>query len=544
MDQTTQKSEPGALQTLQIQIPYQTDPLALYRRLCGNRSDNILLESAEIDSKQSLKSLLMVDSAIKFTCQGQQVQVDALTSNGRQLLPWLAAKLSPYLLNSNADSAQLIFDFSSARQQHNQDEDSRLRSVSNMEPLRIVQQEVQQEVQQADTHPLSVFIGGVFAYDFIASFEDLPAVPEGANCCPDYVFYLAETLLIVDHQQQTTELLAAVLSGPQMEAEYLRLSQRVGEIAALCQLPNPSSLTGATATTPADTVTVTATPDRQRYEAIVRQMQEHILAGDIFQVVPSRQFELNCHDSLRAYAHLKQTNPSPYMFYIRSNDFQLFGASPESALKYQRASNQVELYPIAGTRPRGKNPDNSINPDLDSRLELALRMDKKELAEHLMLVDLSRNDLARIAIPGTRHVADLLKVDRYSHVMHLVSRVVAQLADDLDALHAYQACMNMGTLVGAPKLSAASLIREVEGERRGSYGGAVGYLAGNGDMDTCIVIRSAFVRNQRAIVQAGAGVVHDSDPASEVAETEAKARAVIHAIQLAEAEIQTAGVQA
>ena len=535
MDQTTMNNEPGALQTLQIQIPYQADPLALYARLCGNRSDNILLESAEIDSKQSLKSLLMVDAAIKFTCQGQQVQVDALTSNGSQLLPWLASRLAPYLAESEQDSTQLLFDFGQARAERTQDEDSRLRSHSNMEPLRIVQQ----GLQAASKHPLSVFIGGVFAYDFIASFEELPEVPDGTNSCPDYVFYLAETLLVIDHQQQTTELLASVLSGEHMQTEYLRLSQRVGEIAALCQLPNPSSTAPANPTSPAVKTEVTARPSRQRYQEIVTQMQEHILAGDIFQVVPSRQFELSCRDSLRAYAHLKQTNPSPYMFYIRSNDFQLFGASPESALKYQRASNQVELYPFAGTRPRGKNADNSIHPDLDSRLELALRMDKKELAEHLMLVDLSRNDLARIAIPGTRHVADLLKVDRYSHVMHLVSRVVAQLATDLDALHAYQACMNMGTLVGAPKLSAARLIREVEGERRGSYGGAVGYLAGNGDMDTCITIRSAFVRNQRAIVQAGAGVVHDSDPVSEVDETEAKARAVIHAIQLAEAELAT-----
>ena len=150
-----------------------------------------------------------------------------------------------------------------------------------------------------------------------------------------------------------------------------------------------------------------------------------------------------------------------------------------------------------------------------------------------MLVDLARNDLARISETGTRYVADLLQVDRYSHVMHLVSRVVAKLRNDCDALHAYRACMNMGTLVGAPKVSAATLIRQVEKQRRGSYGGAVGYLAGNGDMDTCIVIRSAFVKNNQAIVQAGAGVVHDSDPTSEVTETENKAKAVILAIQQA-----------
>ncbi|HAD47980.1 MAG TPA: anthranilate synthase component I, partial [Idiomarina sp.] len=194
-----------------------------------------------------------------------------------------------------------------------------------------------------------------------------------------------------------------------------------------------------------------------------------------------------------AYQQLKINNPSPYMFFMSHPDFCLFGASPESALKYEQQTNQVELYPIAGTRPRGRNPDGSINLDIDGRLELELRLDQKELSEHLMLVDLARNDLARICQPGSRYVADLLKVDRYSQVMHLVSRVVGQLRNDCDALHAYRACMNMGTLTGAPKVSAASLIRQVEQQGRGSYGGAVGYLAGNGDMDTCIVIRSAFV---------------------------------------------------
>ncbi|MFT7455123.1 MAG: anthranilate synthase component 1 [Marinobacter maritimus] len=221
------------------------------------------------------------------------------------------------------------------------------------------------------------------------------------------------------------------------------------------------------------------------------------------------------------------------MFYLKDSDFTLFGASPESALKYTQSSNDVEIYPIAGTRRRGFNPDGSINKDLDSRLELELRLDQKETSEHLMLVDLARNDVARISEPGTRHVADLLKVDRYSHVMHLVSRVIGQLRRDLDALHAYQACMNMGTLVGAPKISASNLVRQVEKKRRGSYGGAVGYINGNGDMDTCIVIRSAFVKNGIAQAQAGAGVVFDSIPQSEADETRTKAAAVLNAIALA-----------
>ena len=265
----------------------------------------------------------------------------------------------------------------------------------------------------------------------------------------------------------------------------------------------------------------------------VLDLKQHILAGDIFQVVPSRTFSLPCPSPLLAYAKLKESNPSPYMFYMQDAAFSIFGASPESALKYERESNQVEIYPIAGTRPRGKRPDGSIDRDLDSRIELNLREDTKEKSEHIMLVDLARNDVAKVSRPGTRYVKDLLKVDRYSHVMHLVSRVVGQLRDDLDPLHAYQACMNMGTLVGAPKVSAATLIREVEKKRRGSYGGAVGYLNGQGDMDTCIVIRSAFVKNGTAYIQAGAGVVYDSVPQAEADETRAKAQAVIGAVKAA-----------
>ncbi len=268
----------------------------------------------------------------------------------------------------------------------------------------------------------------------------------------------------------------------------------------------------------------------------VTDLKQYVVKGDIFQVVPSRRFTLPCPSPLAAYKELKKQNPSPYMFYMQDELFTLFGASPESALKYETTSNQVEIYPIAGTRRRGKYANGDIDFDLDSRIELELRSDMKENAEHMMLVDLARNDVARISKPGSRHVADLLKVDRYSHVMHLVSRVVGQLREDLDALHAYQASMNMGTLTGAPKIRAMQLIRDTEKTRRGSYGGAVGYLTGEGSLDTCIVIRSAYVEDGFAHVQAGAGVVFDSDPQAEADETRGKAQAVINAIKTAHQE--------
>ncbi|KTG23282.1 anthranilate synthase [Idiomarina sp. WRN-38] len=537
MDNLTTEQD-GNLETLRVSLPYQAEPLQVYQNTCQTNGANLLLDSADIGTKQQVKSLLLIDAALQLTCNEQQVTIQALTDNGNALLPWIQKKLES-CASITALGNGLVADFTLTTPSQGDvpvDEDSRLRQISNMEPLRILQQQLMKANDTAQQHPFSVFLGGAFAYDFVASYEPLPQVEEGENDCPDYVFYLAETLLIIDHQAQTTELLGSVFGGKDHDKRYQAMSQRVGELAARCQLPaiTPEPL-------PVD-VSVTATPSADEFASIVTQLKKNIVAGDIFQVVPSRRFKMPCPEPLAAYNQLKKNNPSPYMFFMSHPDFCLFGASPESALKYQKGSNQVELYPIAGTRPRGKNADGSINLDLDSRMELELRLDQKELAEHLMLVDLARNDLARISETGSRYVADLLQVDRYSQVMHLVSRVVAKLRDDCDALHAYRACMNMGTLVGAPKVSAATLIRQVEKQRRGSYGGAVGYLAGNGDMDTCIVIRSAFVKNGEAIVQAGAGVVHDSNPDSEVAETESKAKAVILAIQQAHS-VQASTVQ-
>ena len=276
-----------------------------------------------------------------------------------------------------------------------------------------------------------------------------------------------------------------------------------------------------------------ADADDATFRADVEKLQRKIHAGDIYQVVPARSFALECPSALAAYRTLRDTNPSPYMFYVRGDGYELFGASPESNLRFTPEDRGVQLYPIAGTRPRGLRPDGSISHELDIRNELEMRTDHKEIAEHTMLVDLARNDLARVAVPRSRQVAELLQVDRYSRVMHLVSRVTAKLHSDFDALDAYRACMNMGTLTGAPKLRATELVRQTEGTRRGSYGGAVGYLRGDGAMDNCIVIRSAYVQDGTAVVQAGAGVVKDSVPQAEADETVHKAYAVLNAIAVA-----------
>ena len=551
---------PGKVETIEQVGHYVDDPLAAFAHLCGNKNNALLLESAEIDSKDDLQSLLMVDAALRMECLDNRVEVKALTGNGASVLPLFVdhAPDGLHIKERTDTSITLVCDEADGEL----DEDSRLKAASVMDALRIVINKIT-PIRQ---HPHAVFLGGVFAYDMLAGFEKLPDVAEGENDCPDFVFYLAETLITVDHQTRETHLIGSVFSGQDVAQQYFAIAQRLEAIhQQLHDMPAEPVLVGANTAKIADveseaqsgqslvsdsensnetengqslssfdpSVEVSVDLSDEQFCNHVLDLKQHILAGDIFQVVPSRTFSLPCPSPLLAYAKLKESNPSPYMFYMQDAAFSIFGASPESALKYERESNQVEIYPIAGTRPRGKRPDGSIDRDLDSRIELNLREDTKEKSEHIMLVDLARNDVAKVSRPGTRYVKDLLKVDRYSHVMHLVSRVVGQLRDDLDPLHAYQACMNMGTLVGAPKVSAATLIREVEKKRRGSYGGAVGYLNGQGDMDTCIVIRSAFVKNGTAYIQAGAGVVYDSVPQAEADETRAKAQAVIGAVKAA-----------
>ncbi|MBT0588060.1 anthranilate synthase component 1 [Alteromonas oceanisediminis] len=511
----------GRVESICQTAGYIRDPLIAYAELCKDSPYALLLESAEIDSKDNLKSLLLVDAALRIECQHQDVTCSPVTSNGTNIIDIIKANCPAQITCVSHDSGAITL--SCPPSDPNSDEDTRLKSPSVFDALRAVIN----GIKAIRDVPHAVFLGGVFAYDLLATFEDLPTVDDSENTCPDYVFYVAETLLRIDHQAQTTDIVGSVFSGPNVADNYLRINQRVEAIqTAISQLP--SAL--APAPQAASDKRVRVDKSDGDYVKDVEFLKEHILAGDIFQVVPSRTFSIACPSAEHAYATLRQQNPSPYMFFLKDADFTMFGASPESALKYSAISNIVEIYPIAGTRPRGKRPDGSLNHDLDSRIELNLREDSKETSEHIMLVDLARNDVARVSKAGTRYVKDLLKVDRYSHVMHLVSRVVGELRDDLDALHAYQACMNMGTLVGAPKVSAASLIRETEKQRRGSYGGAVGYLNGQGDMDSCIVIRSAFVRNGVAYIQAGAGVVHDSIPQAEADETRGKAQAVITAI--------------
>lgn len=509
-----------SVQIQQTKLPYYEDTTVAFYHLCGNKPHTLLLDSAEIHSKNSLKSLLFAKSAVHIFCDAQQVTFQALTPNGKAVLPAIQqalSQLSPApICKFSAESDRLQAEFPLIGT--NLDEDSKLKTSTVFDGLRTVSQLF------ADSQS-PVYLGGLFSYDLVAHFIPMDGIElqDDGLRCHDYSFYLAEQLVFVDHQKQEAVLNTFCFDPAQQDT----LTQQAVEFSEILAKYQPCELRLPTQSASGEVKTNIEDED---FKEIVRKLKHHINIGDVFQIVPSRRFSLPCPNILAAYRQLKINNPSPYMFLMQGEDFTLFGASPESALKYSQSNHQLEIYPIAGSRPRGFDAHGNIDPELDSRLELELRLDPKELAEHLMLVDLARNDVARVCQAGTRKVVDLMQIDRYSQIMHLVSRVVGTLRTDLDALHAYQACMNMGTLTGAPKIKAMQLIYQLEQQKRHSYGGAVGYLTSNGDLDTCIVIRSAFVQDGMAYIQAGCGEVLDSDPQLEADETRHKARAVLKAI--------------
>jgi len=514
-------------------------------------TNTVLLESADIASKQHLTTIAVLAASAQITCTGDTVTLKALdTTDGPQALKAVAQDLSSAVTRQS--DSELVLHLPSVAED-SAEEHARLRERSTMEPLRIL-------TDQVVAHPHLPLVAGAVAFDYLGTYESLPSVADGANTCPDYLFFNARIILVVDHPTGSCQLVGASLDAAQLSAQMDALEAAINELpaqaaSAPAEQTAPAQQTTLTASahqqaaspeaqaTPAasahqqaaeDTITAYPTMSDADFCELVAKMQQHIAIGDAYQVVPSRGFVIDCPQPLQTYRYLHDADPSPYMFYIATDDFELFGASPESSLLHSAKTGQVAIRPIAGTRPRGFAPDGSIDHELDIRLELELRSDAKEVAEHVMLVDLARNDVARISAPGTRKVTQLLRVDRYSRVMHLVSEVTGQLASDLHPLDAFRASMTMGTLTGAPKLRAAELIRQYEGTRRGSYGGAVGYLRGDGELDTCIVIRSAFARGGKAIVQAGAGVVSDSVPQREADETAHKASNVLRAIAAAQ----------
>lgn len=360
---------------------------------------------------------------------------------------------------------------------------------------------------------------GYLGYDMIRLVEHLPNVNPDVLGVPDAMMLRPSVIAVLDGVKGEVTIVspAWVSEGRSARAAYAQAAERVMDAVRDLEraLPGASRDLGeAQATTePVGNFT------HEGYKQAVEKARDYIAAGDIFQVVPSQRWtqEFN-HPPFALYRSLRRTNPSPFMFYFNFGDFHVIGASPEILVRV--FGNQVTIRPIAGTRPRGATPEE------DRALEADLLADEKELAEHLMLLDLGRNDVGRVAEIGTVHPTEEFIVERYSHVMHIVSNVVGELKEGCDSLDAFFAGMPAGTVSGAPKVRAMEIIDELEPEKRGIYGGGVGYFSAGGDMDMCIALRTAVLKDKNLYIQAGGGVVYDSDPEAEYMETVHKSNAI------------------
>jgi anthranilate synthase component 1 len=409
------------------------------------------------------------------------------------------------------------------------------RLADGEDPLHVVAAEVERYQPVAPLHEVAqdmpYFLGGAvgyLGYDLARFFERLPETTERGLNLPDLHLLVTDTLIVVDHVRRRLLTLANahVPPGGDLDAAYDDAIARLDEIEAQLRAPLPP-LPASLGRPGGD---LKSNMPREQFESAVRQAKEYIAAGDIFQVVLSRRLTRpTTADPFSIYRTLRRLNPSPYMFFL---DFggdpptHIIGSSPEALVRLQ--GRTAEVCPIAGTRPRGQDEDE------DRALEADLLADPKERAEHVMLVDLGRNDLGRVCEFGTIQVPDLITIERYSHVIHLVSRVTGKLRDGVDAYDLLRATFPAGTVSGAPKVRAMEIIEELEDVRRGPYAGAVGYLGFNGNIDTCITIRTIFMQGDVAYLQAGAGIVADSDPTREWEETGHKARALGMSIELAE----------
>lgn len=407
------------------------------------------------------------------------------------------------------------------------DGETETRDLADAEdPLHIIKAEIERYTP-VQLPGLPRFVGGAvgyLSYDVVRYFEKLPETAEKELDVPEAAFMLPDTLIIFDHVKHQLIVLADAHNTGDPDAAYNEAVRRIDKIVVSLGNPLPS-IPFSSSSTDAEMV---SNVEQSVYEDNVRKAKEYIKDGDAFQIVLSQRFSRETTASpLMIYRALRALNPSPYMFLLQFNqEFTLLGASPEMMVRYEDgiASNR----PIAGTRPRGKDEAD------DNALADELLADPKERAEHVMLVDLGRNDLGRVCDYGTVKVPEMMIIERYSHVMHIVSHVEGNLREDMDAFDLIRATFPAGTLSGAPKVRAMEIIEELEAVRRGPYGGAVGYFSYDGSMDTCITIRAMLMRGNKVYVQAGAGIVADSDPTKEHIECQNKAKAVAEAIRYAE----------
>src|SRR5215213_9932217 len=404
----------------------------------------------------------------------------------------------------------------------------RLARGEHPDPYRLVDEELSR-YRIAPLEGLPPFAGGavgMFGYDLARSAEPTIGEPNPDDTgTPELALMVTDVLLAFDHLRHEVSVLANVLCEGDLERSYEDAVAAIADVRNRLRAPVP-----AVARARREPPEFFSNLGPGGYASAVERAKEYIRAGDIYQVVPSQRWNANCPvDAFSIYRGLRAINPSPYMYFLDFEDFEIAGASPESLVKVE--GRRVELKPIAGTRPRTGS---------DLELSADLLADEKERAEHVMLVDLGRNDLGRVCEYGSVKVDELMAVELYSHVIHIVSSVSGTMRAGVTPMDAMRAALPAGTLSGAPKIRAMQIIDELEPVKRGPYGGAVGYLSYTGDLDTCINIRSTFVRDGVAYLQAGCGIVADSDAADETRESEAKAGAVMEAIRLACAQVDWA----
>ena len=524
--QIIKNARPGQIVPIVKQIDID-DPMDFFARISdyGRSENSCLFESKEYLAGDSALSFGTTKPALYLAGQGNDFTIKALSPTGKRMIAYLVSDKDRFSFCETLDVTEDAITGQIKRSEGIVDEQTRLSNTNQMDVLRAVAFSF-----RLASKPFRVTCGllGALSYDFIDQFETLPKNEQDLLGNPDYELYFADNIFLVDHANgQGYVVVNCIITDDNTnqaieEAQscfdyYSNMSRFEAPTARLHTPPLPEPST--------DT-------DQPTFEAMVRTAKKHIIDGDIFQVVLSRTKMEPCPDEpLNVYKRLRELNPSPYMFYIKTPNTVLLGSSPELNLRVSGTENRaVEIRPIAGTKPRGKT-GNQIDWDTDFRYEAELKIDRKELAEHMMLVDLARNDIARVSAPGSRVVTELLTVEKYESVMHLVSNVKGTLDDKLDALNAYLATMNMGTLSGAPKIEAMKIIRQLEKNKRGYYGGAVMYLTVDGQFDSCITIRSLQVKDHMAYIRVGAGIVHDSVPKTEFEETDHKSGSCMRAIR-------------
>jgi anthranilate synthase component 1 len=400
------------------------------------------------------------------------------------------------------------------------------------DPLDEIKQ-VMSEYKPAGTEDMPPFFGGAvghIGYDTVRFFEKLPEISKTDSEMPDVVMMITDSLVIFDNARQTIKIVVnAHVSGDGPDKVYDAAVAKINELVKKLESADASVAESADEETPAKGggLVYESNTEKEKFKESVDKCKKYIREGDIFQVVLAQRLSIKLKvPAFEVYRALRTVNPSPYMYYLKLDEWEVVGASPEILSRVE--GRKVTLRPIAGTRPRGETQAE------DRELEKELLADKKELAEHIMLVDLGRNDVGRVASGGSVHVTDLMSIERYSHVMHICSTVEGELADGKDCYDVVRATFPAGTLSGAPKIRAMEIIEELEPTRRGLYGGAVGYFGFSGSMDSAIAIRTLAVKAGTAYLGIGAGIVADSDPEKEWEETMNKGRALLRAIETAD----------